>query len=158
MSLSIYVLFKNAEYELTCTNIVSSSFFIKETIDELNNLQCIFLTSNVEVSADMIELLRDMLTFTFAELCLNKIVHSETDTDRQVTYEFTQAGIDYMNTNLSENLEIELLLLLDCLDLKPYLVAFMGYLTKNKGREYGSLLTDVRNLRYELPKLYTKKT
>jgi hypothetical protein len=152
----IYVLFENSEVELRCTGIVSSSFFIKETIDEFDNLDCIFLKSDVNVSSDAREILQDMLTHTFAELCLNKIVNSETETDREVTFEFTEIGVNYMDINLTENLEIEILLLMDCLDIKAYLVALLLYLSK-KGRIYQDIVATVKQRRYEMPVLYTKK-
>lgn len=153
----IYVLFKNSNFEITCTNVISSSFFIKQTIDVIDTLECIFLKSEIELSPGADDIIQNMLTYEFSKDCLNKIIDSETNTEMQVTFEFSEEGLEYMDYCLTNDIEIEILLLLDCLDIKAHLVALLTYLTKNRGRNYEELLATIRQRRYEMPMLYSKK-
>jgi len=153
---AIYILFENCEFELTCLNIVSSSFFIKQTIDIFDTLECIFLKSDVSLSEEAQEIMENLLCYDFADICLTKIIDSETGTEMSVTYVFNESGVEYIEANLTPDLEKEILLLLDCLDIKAYLVALLSYLTKRE-RNYEELLNSIRKDRYEMPILYTKE-
>jgi len=154
-NLHIITVFENCILEITCHNIISSSFFIKETIDDIDNIESICLKSELSLEPKIENALKFIVSQEF-QSSLNKIILDEDEKEYQVSYELNDKGIEFI-TSLDEDVITQILLLLDYLDIKPLLIAVLQHVRKKHGNEYyNNLLADMRKRRYGIPLLFTK--
>lgn len=151
----IFVSFNGYSIGITCYSIISTSFFIKETIDEFNKIEFIVLKSEETLSPEAKHILEVFLSCSVEDL-LTKTILSENDIEANVTFEFNEYGVEFLSTNLQENLEVELIRLLDCLDIKAVLIALVDYLVKYRGRNREEIIAKAKENRYSVPTIYIR--
>jgi len=153
----IFVSFNGYCMSITCYSIISSAYFIKETINDFDKIDFIVLKSDVVLSSDAKIVMEQLLSCSVEDL-LTKTIVNETDTEIDVSYNFNEHGIEYLDINLNtDQLIDELLLLLDCLDITAILMAFAKYLVDHKGKTFEDIINNVRNRRYITPTMFVRK-
>lgn len=152
--MKITVIFNNLKIDLTCFDILSGSFFIKETIDQ-PNIQEMVLHVNQTICPNIHNLLKYIFSIRVYEI-LEREVISENETSYQSTYRFNVKGIKYIESFGMENF-VNIFLVLDSLDIKSLLVGFMNYLSDKCGYDFKeNIISIVRSKRYKIATLYCK--
>ncbi len=150
MTTKITVYFDDWSVPLTCFNLINEAFFVKKV--QLWRYAEVVVRSSEKIDDDARPMVIHLLSEDVYDYLERKVV-SETETQYQSTYAFNEKGIAYLDGFPVDSIE-KLLLVFDCLDIKPILVALMQYLGKKK--PYPELLAQVRAKRYALPEIYVK--
>ena len=151
----IQVIFSGAKtFNISCYDFLNDTFFIKNLRENNKTPEKIILYApNLEIGPREAEAIGFLLSESIRDH-LERIVVSETEESYQITYKFTE-NIPNFITNLSIEEYEKILIVLDCLDLKPQMLAIFCCIPPEK-KSFEEIVASVRKYRQPPPKVFIK--
>jgi len=139
----VLVGFGDEVFVIGCTELLSSSFYANALLDERAD---IIVLGNPNAKCDGVT--KDVLAMMLESNFLVREVFKETESGYDVTYHFNEELQNALQ-HVNESILIDILVLLDSLDIKPYIVSLMEYLNSIRGVAMESILKDCRARRID---------
>ena len=131
---------------IKCHNFINDSFFIKNLRENNKTCKNIVLFANKTLEPSIVEHIHTLLSEELDFFLVRKFLH-ETQNSYIVNYEFTSKGIFYFEKMDLETIK-KILLVLDCLDIKPLMIAILGFVVDKKLASTDKLIEEMRKDRF----------
>lgn len=154
-----YLLGNESMIEITCFSLFRKSCHFK-VILESEQTTFIYKVNKIFTDEKLVEeILSSRITQYLSETVLN-----ETENEKEITYVWNENGQKEILSRLeNEKGEVdidkfhEIVLLTDCLDLKPQMIALLDYYGKKFGQHnIPKFIADIRPHRYKITEIFAK--
>jgi hypothetical protein len=145
--INVYAVFRNCKIEIEILELCRASNFIQSYLDgDTSEHMLMYLVIDEYIFDSVLPILKLLLSDTVIPL-LDKTIIGENAKEYEVNYKFNDKGWEYIK-QYNENIIFNLLLILDCLDVKSIFIAILDHISN----DHKNYLDKIRAARYHLPK------